>query len=72
MNFTKELNENKAKSGEGWHRKCCGTTAKGLNTLTDENEETTYQVYCMECNTKTAPYNTMKDASYAWNNKILM
>jgi hypothetical protein len=72
MKFTTELNDNKAKSSEGRWRKCCGTHAKGLNTIENDNAPTTYQIYCKECNTTTAPYETTQEASYAWNNKILM
>lgn len=72
MKLTKELNENKAYDGTERHMKCCGTTPKGLNTIETDSAPTTYQIYCMECNTTTAPYETAQEASYAWNNKILM
>ena len=43
MKFTTELNDNKANSGEGRWRKCCGTHAKGLNTI--ENDNSGYGIF---------------------------
>ena len=72
MELVKNLNEDEARSGNLQSRKCCKTTPKGLDTIDNEDGPTTYQVYCKKCNTKTAPYETLAEAGFAWENKLLL
>lgn len=72
--YVKELKEKDGNNAVQLNKNCCGKSSPHF--VGDEGEGTsqpeTYHVLCRLCNTKTAPYDTMAEATFAWNNKILL
>lgn len=74
MNIVKELKEKDGNNNVQLNKNCCRKSSPYFvgDDGGGEGAPETYHVYCRFCNTKTVPYDTMAEATFAWNNKILL